>query len=163
MLEPALRSAPDLGRSAVLVAKRTPWVLMHGRASELQVPALAVNTSIAACFVIFCVLGHPVAAAYCTLQCQQTEADRAGKHCGAKKAADEASRVFTGSAAICDHDAVVVTTVTDWHAVSRHDQSNDFFLAPTRKHSATAGSTARLHRGAHEPPGSPTLNLPLRI
>ena len=124
---------------------------------------VAVNTSIAACFVIFCILGQPVAAAYCTLLCQETETD-AGKHCGAKNATDEASGVLTGGVAICDHDAAVVTTVTDRHVVSRDSQTLDFFfLAPARKHSATADSTVRPQLSAHALLGAPTLNLPLRI
>ena len=124
---------------------------------------LAVNKSIAACFVIFCLLGDPVAAAYCTLQCQQTETDPAtGKHCGAKKAPDEASLVLTSSVSICDHGATIVTTVTPRHEVSQ-GHTIDFVLTAARTHSAAATSIARLQVGAHDPQAVPTLNLPLRI
>lgn len=126
---------------------------------------------IAAYIVVFCLLGHPVAAAYCALQCHQAEADReSAKHCSAKKSSshekrssDEASRSLMSSVMICDHDVSIVTTVTDRQGLSPQDQTIDFFFASAHRHSAPAESTVRLGVDGHAPLASATLNLPLRI
>jgi hypothetical protein len=118
---------------------------------------------VTASLVALSLLGQPVGAAWCAVQCHSADAARipAEDHCRSAVTRDAASNVLTSGVAFCDHGAMVLTTTLERAQLVRPAQAAS---APvTRSVQPQVG--VHLRRVIHNqgPPGVLAAPLPLRI